>query len=350
MTSSSLRCIDRQSIGRNDWNSFVDSSSEAWLWHRYETQDALQHWRGREDISFMIIDSADGIVCMVPLHVVSARRAPILTSIIDSLGGPAFRDGISVRVRRRTQEYLRDVLLTLSSKRACNEITLSIASLTPFVRGERCPRVNPLLELGCENTLSQTWVIDIRRGKAALWNSFEGRARTAIRKAEKLGVTVRLADQPDDLDRYYKLHCETYCRTGVTPHPKAYFEAIWRDFFSQGLARIWFAEVDGKVLAAENFGVFKGAAIYWTGAASTEGLEVGANPLLQWTAMQWMADAGVDWYETGEAFPNAPAGKARGLSDFKKSFGGELYPYYKGRINTEGKLFKIMKLVKGVVS
>jgi lipid II:glycine glycyltransferase (peptidoglycan interpeptide bridge formation enzyme) len=245
---------------------------------------------------------------------------------------------------------LRDVLLSLSKKHACNGIAFSMAAMTPILRGEQCPRVNPLLELGCENTLSQTWVIDIRREKAALWNDFEGRARTAIRKAEKRGVTVRLADQPGDLDQYYNLHCETYRRTGVSPHPRAYFEAIWRDFFTQGLARIWFAELDGKVLAAENFGVFKGAAIYWTGAASAEGLEAGANPLLQWTAIQWMADAGIAWYETGEAFPSVSGGKARGLSDFKKSFGGELYPYYKGRINTESKLFKIIKLAKGVIS
>ena len=48
--------------------------------------------------------------------------------------------------------------------------------------------------------------------------------------------------------------------------------------------------------------------------------------------MQWMIEHGFEWYETGEAFPNVQEGKNKGLNDFKKSFGGELYPFYKGRI------------------
>ena len=101
---------------------------------------------------------------------------------------------------------------------------------------------------------------------------------------------------------------------------------------SKKLAHILLAEWEGKIVAAENFGVYKRRAIYWTGAASDMGLSVEANSLLQWTAIQWMVDNGFEFYETGEAFPAARTGKDKGLNDFKKSFGGSLYPFYKGRL------------------
>ena len=43
-------------------------------------------------------------------------------------------------------------------------------------------------------------------------------------------------------------------------------------------------------------------------------------------------DDNCGWYETGEGFPQVGAGKSKGLNDFKKSFGGEMYPYYKGNL------------------
>ena len=42
---------------------------------------------------------------------------------------------------------------------------------------------------------------------------------------------------------------------------------------------------------------------------------------------------GVGWYEVGEAFPNYLNVKEKGLNNYKKSFGGKLYPYFKGIIN-----------------
>jgi hypothetical protein len=133
----------------------------------------------------------------------------------------------------------------------------------------------------------------------------------------------------------------------VPPHSEDYFGAIWDRFIAKGLARVWVAELDGEPVAAENFGIYKGAAVYWTGAANAKGLEVEANSLLQWTAMQWMLDNGIEWYETGEAFPQFHAGKNKGVSDFKKSFGGSLYPYYKGRLSAGTVWERLYRCVQG---
>jgi lipid II:glycine glycyltransferase (peptidoglycan interpeptide bridge formation enzyme) len=129
------------------------------------------------------------------------------------------------------------------------------------------------------------------------------------------------------------LHAATYARTGAQRHPRAYFAAIWRDFLTHGLAQVYLAEHDGRVIAARNFGVYKQAALTWTAAGEDAAGPLGANALLQWQAMRTFAQAGLEWMETGEAFPGAEDAKQRGLSAFKESFGGKLRPLYRGRLD-----------------
>lgn len=326
--------IPRRELGRTAWNAFVERTDEAWLWHLYDLRDAVATWPGSEDCSVAFLDRAtqNEVVGLLPLRRVNRRFMRIVpVFVLESIGGPVVMNGANAKRKREILGAMRDQLLRMAGQGRCLEIRLFSTPMAPALRGERCPWVNPLLEAGCENTQSQTWVVDLRAGKDAVWSRMEGRARTAVRKAEKAGVTVRAAT-PDDLNVYYGLHLETYRRTGVQPHPRAYFQAIWDFFLRNGLAGVWIAEVEGQPVAAENFGIYKNAAVYWTGAASRQGLEVEANSLLQWTAMQWMMDNQIDWYETGEAFPQAMSGKSKGLNDFKKSFGGEMYPYYRGRM------------------
>ena len=316
----------RASIGRERWDAFVGESDDAWLWHCFALQDALSTWPNRLDLSFGICDpnSGDALIAVMPLHLLAHHS-------LDSLGGPAFCNQIPAKLRSKTITFLREHLVGLARSHGVPEINVSLPAMAPAYSGERCPKVNPLLELGCENSLTQTWVIDLRQGKESLWRAMEGRARTAVRKAMKNDVRVREAKR-DDLDVYYALHCETYERTGVPAHPKDYFEEIWNEFLLNGLAVVYVAEHKDEVVAAENFGIFKKRAVYWTGAATRKGLELEANSLIQWSAIEWLVLNRFDYYEVGEAFPNVRSGKLKGLSDFKKSFGGEMYPVYRGRI------------------
>lgn len=330
--------LSRRDIGDVEWNRFVDSSPDAWLWHRSELGDALGSWPGSQDLSFALADMADSgrIIAVCPLRRIEKRIAGLPGPfILESLGGIAFADPPTDRKRRDMLDALGKHIERHAHSPWCLEMRMSLAPMAPARRGARCPNINPLVEMGFTNTPGQTWVVNLEAGSDSLWQRFEGRARTAIRKAKKSGMEIREA-RPEDLTRYYELHQETYARTGARAHPKAYFEAIWRYFIPQGLARVWVAEHDGQLIAAQNFGLYKRAGIYWTGAASQRGLELEAHSLLQWTGMRWMIDQGFVWHETGEAFPGARAGKLKGLNDFKRGFGGDLYPFYKGAMKLRG--------------
>jgi hypothetical protein len=348
---SPFKIIPRIEVGKEDWDSFVDSSDEAWLKHIYDFQNALSTWPGRTDISFAVNDynSAKDIIAVVPLYLLEGKKYKFLHyNIIDSTGGPACLNALSEKHKKRVLEYIYRILIEYADRYKAREINISLSPMAPMYRGDRCPRVNPLLKMGFENALTQTWIINIGLGKDIIWDKMEGRARTAIRKSEKFDIKIRLANELGDLDKYYQLHRETYLRNNIKPHPKAYFESVFKNFLSKGFSRIFFAEYEGKIIAAENFGIYKNAAFYWTGAASELGLNLEGNSLIQWKAIQLMIDEGLEWYETGEAFPNIKGGKLKGLNDFKKSFGGELYPYYRGRLDTRSKKYIFLDVLKEI--
>jgi hypothetical protein len=346
--TTTLDAVSRETLGADAWNRAVESSDDGWLWHRYELQDALATWRGRTDCGFALIDQTrpELVEAIVPAQRV---RNWLGSVTLESFGGPALRQGGGHRHRARLMEVAREQLAALAAEGGASSVTVALPPLAPALRGERCPRVNPLLDAGFENAVTQTWMVDLDGGPDAIWRRMEGRARTAVRKAEKAGISVRVADRPDDVNLYYRLHRETYRRTGAKPHPRAYFERVWCDFLATGLARIWVAEMDGQPVAAENFATYKGAAWYWTGAATARGLAVEANSLLQWEAMLWMAAAGMRWYDTGEAFPEARSGKLKGLNDFKRSFGGVLYPVFRGVLRGGGLRGRITRAIGALV-
>src|SRR5439155_16074801 len=124
-----------------------------------------------------------------------------------------------------------------------------------------CPRVNPLAERGLESVTGQTWILDLRVGRDAVFAGMRDRARGELRKADRSGVTVRAADRPGDADLYYSLHVETYRRTGVTPHPRAYFDYVWRDFVAAGHAAVFFAEQGEEPIAARTFALWRQAGV-----------------------------------------------------------------------------------------
>ncbi len=340
----------REEINQEKWDKFIDLSPTAWLYHTYDMQDAIATWPGKSDLSFALVDENDSgeILAIIPLHRINRPFARILPNCsLESMGGIAFSSDLSKKQKERVSQIALEKIRELAKEQNAEEIRFFLSPLTPFLRPGSQIHVNPLIEWGFENTPSQTYIIDLQKSKDEIWNNFEGYCRTHIRKAEKTGFTVRRAMGEEVLNIYYDLHCRTYTRTNVQPHPFAYFELIWKKFITTGRAVCFFAEKDDVVVAADNEAVFKEAMSGWTAAGEGKSTS-GVNNLLHWHAIQWALENNLILYESGEGFPGETSGKRKGLTDFKKSFGGVLYPIYRGRILQKPFLYYLRKLGQSI--
>jgi len=280
----------------------------------------------------------------VPFHIVDlVVRGVVIGRLADSVGGPAISPLIPTSERvfwyARAVEAMRE--RSTAAKAMWLDVRLSTLS----------PRTSPgstpwsVQSFGFEERPGNAYVVDLAETDDARWARVEKRVRTSVRKAEKLGVQVRETTAVADLDAYYTLHRETYRRTRATPHPRAYFESIWR-LAANDRALVLVAEAGGSPVAAATFGIDKGTSLYWTGANSVRGLEVAAGPLLQWSGMSRLAARGVRWHEVGEAFAADATGKSRGLDLFKRGFGGSLYPIHRGRMVLRPRIYRAMQAAR----
>jgi len=169
-----------------------------------------------------------------------------------------------------------------------------------------------------------TIIVDIARADDALLDSFKPKTRYNIRLAERRGVTAAPADMSDDaVDRMYTLMAATQSRAGFTLRPKEYFAGYWRLQASAGQGQLFFASLEGDVLAGL-YATFLGAkAWYKDGGSTKEHANVMAPHLLQWTAMRWLRDRGVTGYDLVAVPPRDQLQESHplyGLYRFKSGF------------------------------
>jgi Acetyltransferase (GNAT) domain len=346
------RIIARRQLGRDDWDAAANASPEAWLWHRYDLCDAaVQDWPGRSDASFAVLNEHEQVQALVPAYVLGGK-APwgLRVRYLHSNGGPALSASLGSGSRR--QEILEVVAAQLQAQAKSSRVirtTLWVAPMAPAWRGPDGPRCNPLLYMGCEDSSDHTWVTDLRDGSEAVWARFEVRARRSVRKAEAAGVTVRESTAMSEWQVFFDLHRETYRRLGVPSYPESLFRMIYERLVPNGFCRVYFAELKGTAIAAFNVACDKQGGYYWHGFTSEEGLRTQSLRLTIWKAMEDLAGKGVlQWLDCGEALLHSE-GKMQQLSDFKRSFGGELYPLFRGRFRSPIRLYNRLLHLKGLI-
>lgn len=198
-------------------------------------------------------------------------------------------------------------------------------------RGDLWAAAKPKSTLASSRT---THILDLEGGFGYVWDKrFRGKTRTAVRKAQRLGVVVesdvtgRLVPVFYELllhsfDRWAKKQNEprwlTHLR-GKQRDPMKKFQEIANQLGET--CRIWVAWVGGK--PAATILVLQGAnANYSRGAMDLNvAARTGVNELLHKMAIEKACEGGCHYYNMGET------GNSVSLARFKESFGAIPYSY-----------------------
>lgn len=154
--------------------------------------------------------------------------------------------------------------------------------------------------------------------------------RRNIRKAARLGVTVREASSPGEVRRWYRLYLVTMRAHGIPPRPLRLFEVIWDILAPLGLARLLLAERSAggrsQLLAGCLFLVHNNTVVYAFNGRDPTQLEYRPNDAIHWHAMTEACQAGRRRYDFGE-----DSSGNGGLVRFKEKWGAvpvDLYRYH----------------------
>lgn len=163
-----------------------------------------------------------------------------------------------------------------------------------------------------------------------MWNRMEGRARTAIRKARRNGLTGSVrpfaGDDAEPGSDFRMLYEDTMKR--VEADPRYWFEdSYYRGLVAtRGPAPQIVEVADGDVVVAASLVLQHGdRAHYHLSGSSPEASRIGANALLVWSMLEWCKASDLRICHLGGG-----RDESDGLAKFKRSFGGQASDFHVG--------------------
>jgi peptidoglycan pentaglycine glycine transferase (the first glycine) len=195
---------------------------------------------------------------------------------------------------------------------------LAVLRSEAILQAASVPPVQPL----------RTIMLDLTPDEKTLLAQMKEKWRYNVRLASRRGVTVRVADSPADVQRWYQLLQTTGERDEFGIHTCEYYMRVWELFRSRNEVQLLLAEHDGQLLAGIFAGIFGRQALYLYGASSNEQRHLMPNYLLQWEAIRQVRQQGALLYDfCGIPETDAETEAMAGVYRFKRGWGGRVVQF-----------------------
>lgn len=176
-----------------------------------------------------------------------------------------------------------------------------------------------------------TITVDISADLDTVMAKLNQKGRHAIRRAERDGVTIEQVEASEsNCATFYGLLAATAAGS-FTIRSYEYYLAFWRRYAKAGLGQLFFAYVEGEVVAGAYAISFGKKSTYKDGASVRERTVYGASHLLQWHVIKWAKEQGSELHDLCGAPPsdqiNNSDHKHYGIGRFKTSFNKQVTDY-----------------------
>lgn len=210
--------------------------------------------------------------------------------------------------------WLGDEKLTASHSRLLVEFLLRrprnlfwrINPFDPLAEGLRIPGI----------VSDHTHVLDLDEGCERIFAGWAESYRRAARKAEKIGIAVRLAESESDWRQYFGLYCDSLNRWGARTT-----EVYGWEFFRilaasrSGRIRLWLAWHEGRAVSGALCLYGPKHVSYWHGATLASYLPRHPVQLLFQEIIRDACSRSFRWLDLN------PSGGLRGVEEFKSRLG-----------------------------
>lgn len=176
-----------------------------------------------------------------------------------------------------------------------------------------------------------TITLDIAPELDTVLANLNQKGRHAIRRAERDGVTIK---QVQSSNENCQLMYDLLSRTAAGSfniRSFDYYRSFWQRFEASGMGQLFFADVNGALVAGAYALVFGSKSTYKDGASVRERTVYGASHLLQWHVITWAKERGALVHDLCGAPPsseiNNPEHPHYGIGRFKTSFNKDVTDY-----------------------
>lgn len=287
-----LEIIDH--INENQWHEFLLSQSEATLYHTPEWRVFLEKTFGYKPHYLFATDESGQLTGVLPLFQVKSR----LTG--NRLCSVPFSHMCGCLGDKNICSALLDEAVTIATRNHIEKI-----------------EIRNTVEVPCfqEKNVFCTHILGLSQNAEEAWKQLDkSSVRWAIKKAEKLGVSVVSSTNPDDLKEFYELNCITKQHLGAPCHPWKFLKNLFS--ILDGYVRMYLAQHDGNIVAGGVMEYYKDRVLYGYGAADPDHLDLHPYNAFIWKSI---GDACVDGYQTYDfgrtSYDNT------GLIQFKRKWG-----------------------------
>lgn len=305
-----IRLIDEKGA----WEMFVltygpHALFQSWSW--YETLLFR-----KENVKPYGVYLVNELVAVFLSHIVSARRG----SFVHIRHGPILSPRAPLSVWQEIAEFTKEA----ARKNNCWFVRMSpqlpIGNRSDTIRKSLHGRNASIHRMDGE----YVWVLDLNFSEEELLSNMRKATRYEIRRAQKEGVEVVASRDIKYLNEFDALYKETADRHGFVPH-----EGIREEFtaFSKrNQAMLYMGKYKGKTYASAIVLYYGTQAIYHHGASVNAPVPISA--FVQWRALCDAKKRGMTVYNFwGIASENNPRHPWRGITVFKKGFGGQSVEY-----------------------
>ena len=176
-----------------------------------------------------------------------------------------------------------------------------------------------------------TVLLDTTADLDTILSSLNQKGRHAIKRAERDGVTVQRVDSTNEnCQIMYRLLADT-AKGSFRIRNYTYYQTFWQRYSQSKLGQLFFAYVDGEIVAGAYAIAFGTKGTYKDGASIRERTVYGASHLLQWHVITWMKENGVAIHDFCGAPPSDQIKNEQhahyGIGRFKTSFSKHVTDY-----------------------
>jgi lipid II:glycine glycyltransferase (peptidoglycan interpeptide bridge formation enzyme) len=171
----------------------------------------------------------------------------------------------------------------------------------------------------------ETHAVDLTIGPGCLWTNLSDANRRAIRKAERSGLEVAVANAIDDYRSYYECYQDSLRRWGDRATSHYPLELLLNMAEAAGdKAKLWLARHEGRVVSGSLVLYHGQHAVYWHGASREESLHMRPSNLVHWQAIRDAHARGFRWFDFN------PSGGHDGVARYKTTFGPTVMRFERG--------------------